>query len=67
MADSTPGWWIRFSDITEGYSLVAKYKKSVSPKGIFVYPLSRNFREELRGEPKSVDKKFSFKSIYPKS
>lgn len=35
---------------TEGYSLVVAYKKSASPKGIFVYPLSRNFYEQLRGD-----------------
>lgn len=33
---------------TEGYSLVARYKKKVSPKCIFVYPLCRSFREQLR-------------------
>jgi hypothetical protein len=39
---------------TEGYSLVAEYKKSVSPKGIFVYPLSRNFREQLNHPDKRI-------------
>lgn len=32
---------------TEGYSLVARYKRKASPKGIFVYPLCRDFREQL--------------------
>lgn len=32
---------------TGGYSLMARYKKKASPKGIFVYPLCRDFRERL--------------------
>jgi hypothetical protein len=32
---------------TGGYSLVAEYKKRASPKGIFVYPLCHDFREQL--------------------
>jgi hypothetical protein len=38
--------WIQIGT-TEGYSLVAKYKKKASPKGIFIYPLCRDFREQL--------------------
>ena len=40
---------------TKGYSLIPKYKKDVSPKGIFVYPLSRNFREQLRDDGRRLD------------
>jgi len=32
---------------TEGYSLVSRYKRKALPKGIFVYPLCRDFRERL--------------------
>ena len=38
--------WIKIGT-TEGYSLVAKYKKKASPKGIFIYPLCRDFRGQL--------------------
>ena len=38
--------WISIGT-TEGYSLVSEYRKRASPKGIFVYPLCRDFREQL--------------------
>lgn len=37
---------------TEGYSLVAEYKKYASPKSILVYPLCRDFREKLGARKK---------------
>ncbi len=41
---------------TEGYSLVAEYKKRSSPKSILVYPLRRDFREKLgaRRRPRTI-------------
>jgi len=38
--------WIKIGT-TGGYSLVEKYKKKASPKGIFIYPLCSDFRGQL--------------------
>lgn len=39
--------WIQIGQ-TDGYSLVSGYKKNVSKKMIFVFPLCKNFREILK-------------------
>ena len=38
--------WIRIG-ATEGYSLHPEYRKRAEAKGIFVYPLEKNFRQIL--------------------
>jgi hypothetical protein len=38
--------WVQIG-VTEGYSLYSQYKKRAETKGIFVYPLDKNFRKIL--------------------
>jgi hypothetical protein len=38
--------WIQIG-VTEGYSLYGKYRKNAATKGIFVYPLDKNFKKIL--------------------
>ncbi len=40
--------WIQIG-VTEGYSLYPRYKNRAETKGIFVYPLDKNFRKILCG------------------
>jgi hypothetical protein len=38
--------WVQIG-VTEGYSLYSQYRKRAETKGIFVYPLDKNFRKIL--------------------